>query len=347
LAANAAPQPSNQSGSAPAQSPTWLKVPGVLLSFGVAIIAYFLGRSVPLVGGPVFGILLGLAITTVRRPGPGFKPGVQFSGKLLLQAAIVLMGFGLSLSQVVQTGSESLVVMLSTLATALVGAFVLGKLLGVSSNLTALVGAGTGICGASAIAAVAPVVQAEEREVAYAISTVFAFNIVAVFLFPFLGHVLGFSQKAFGLWAGTAINDTSSVVAAAYSFGPEAGAYATVVKLARASMIVPISLGIAAWRSYRSGISSAVKWTKIVPWFVLYFLLAALIRSSGLLPALAVKWLPEAGKFLIIVALSAVGLNADLKSIARTGWRPLALGALLWVVVAATSVIMQRLVGQV
>lgn len=333
--------------SSAAKSPdTPSRLPGFALSLGLAVIAYYLGKLVPIIGGPVFGILLGLAISSFYALPKVLKPGLQFSSKQVLQGAIILMGFGMSLSQVLQTGSESLAVMLSTLAVCLVGAWLLGRALGVSSNLTVLVGAGTGICGASAIAAVAPVVKAEEREVAYAISTVFAFNVVAVVLFPALGHLLGFSQKAFGLWAGTAINDTSSVVAASFAYGADAGAYATIVKMARASMIIPITLGLAAFKTFTSEVKTQVKWTKLVPWFIVYFLVASMIRSAGLVPALGVKWLPEAGKFLIIVALAAVGLGSDIKSIARTGWRPLALGALLWVLVATTSVVVQRIVGQ-
>lgn len=322
------------------------KLPGLGLSLTVALAAYLLGNLVPLVGGPVFGILLGLLISSVRKPGATFKPGLQMAGKQVLQLAIILMGFGLSIGQVVKTGSDSLAVMLTTMAVCLGGALLLGRLFGVNFNLTALVGAGTGICGASAIAAVSPVVQAEESEVAYALSTVFAFNIVAVLLFPALGHLLGFSQQAFGLWAGTAINDTSSVVAAAYAYGKEAGDYATIVKLARSTMIIPIVLGLSAVMTMRVKNKASVKWTKLIPWFILWFLGAALLRSVGVVPDAAAKFLPQAAKFLIIVALAAVGLNSDIKAVARTGWRPLALGATLWVLVAVTSVLVQQFAGQ-
>jgi uncharacterized integral membrane protein (TIGR00698 family) len=326
------------------------RLPGILLSLGVAYVAYFLGTQVPLIGGPVFAILIGLGLSSLWKAPPAYKPGLQFAAKQVLQAAIVLLGFGMSLQQVFATGRASLVVMLSTLTVCLVAAWLLGRAMGVEGNLTALVGAGTAICGASAIAAVAPVVQAEEREVAYAISTVFAFNIVAVLLFPALGHLLGFSQQAFGLWAGTAINDTSSVVAAGYAFGAEAGAYATIVKLARSIMIIPIVVGLTAIRSKKATEAqgkNTIRWTKLVPWFIVWFLLASLVVSTGLLPGALTAFLPKAGKFLIVVALAAVGLNADLKAIARTGWRPLALGAFLWVLVATTSVVVQRLIGQI
>lgn len=324
------------------------RLPGLGLSLGVAVVADVLGLQLPIVGGPVFAILLGLVLSLFWKAPPACIPGLQFASKYLLQTAIVLLGFGMSFGQVFVTGRESLAVMLSTLAVCLLGAWLLGGAMGVETNLTALIGAGTGICGASAIAAVAPVVRAEEREVAYSISTVFAFNIVAVLLFPGLGHLLGFSQEAFGLWAGTAINDTSSVVAAAYAYGADAGAYATVVKLARSIMIIPIVLGLTAIRSLKANQGNAtVTWTKLVPWFILWFLLASVVVSTGLLPAPLPRWLPQAGKFLIVVALAAVGLSADVKAIARTGWRPLALGAILWVMVAVTSVLVQRLLGQV
>lgn len=324
------------------------RLPGLGLSLGVAAIAYLLGLQFPLVGGPVFAILIGLVVSSSGKPAAALKPGLQFASKQLLQVAIVLLGFGMSLRQVFVTGQESLAVMLSTLLVCLLAAWLLGRVLRVEPNLIALVGAGTAICGASAIAAVAPVVRAEEREVAYAISTIFAFNIAAVLIFPALGHMLGFSQQAFGLWAGTAVNDTSSVVATAYAFGADAGAYATVVKLARSIMIIPIVVGLSALLSLRAAQERRrVKWTRLVPWFIVWFLAAALAVSAGLVPAVLTQWLPLLGRFLIIVALGAVGLNADMGAIAQTGWRPLALGAILWVLVAATSVAVQLLAGQI
>jgi len=328
-------------------SPTPSRLPGLGLSAALAAVAYYFGQLLPVIGGPVFAILLGLLVASVRKPGAGFKPGLQLASKQVLQLAIILMGFGMSLGQVFETGQESLLVMLTTLLVCLSAAWLIGRALGVSANLIALVGAGTGICGASAIAAVAPVVKAEEREVAYSISTIFAFNIVAVLLFPAIGHLIGFSQQAFGLWAGTAINDTSSVVAAAYAYGLEAGSYATVVKLARSIMIIPIVFGLSAIRLRASGQGAGVKLSKLIPWFIVWFLAAALLVSLGLVPDQLTTWLPKVGKFLIVVALAAVGLSADLRAIARTGWRPLALGAILWVLVATTSLIAQWLMGQI
>lgn len=338
-------------GSEGAESPSvdgWKQhVPGIALSLVVATAAYFLGRLFPLVGGPVFGILLGIAIVSIRKLPSAFDPGIRFSGKKLLQLAIVLLGFGLSLGKVWRTGSESLVVMLSTLAVCLLGAVVLGRVMGVGTSLTTLIGAGTGICGASAIAAVAPVIQADDVDVAYSISAVFLFNILAVLIFPAAGRALGMSQVAFGLWAGTAINDTSSVVAAAFSYGPVAGTTATVVKLARTMMIIPMVAGIAAWRSWRLRAHDAgISWRSVMPWFIVWFLAASAIASLGVLPASVTGALTQTGKFLIIVALSAIGLSVDIHRFVRAGWRPLAMGAMLWAMVAFTSLFVQSIAGK-
>ncbi|MGE5674597.1 MAG: YeiH family protein [Mycobacterium leprae] len=323
---------------------------GLILTFALATAAAFLGNWFPVIGGPVFGILLGMLVKSSGKVSPTFKPGIAFSSKQLLQTSIVLLGFTLSLRQIWSTGTSSLTVMLTTLAAALIGAWLLGRALGVSGDLTAMIGCGTGICGGSAIAAVSSVLGAEEQEVAYSISTIFAFNVVAVLLFPILGHLFGMSQHAFGLWAGTAVNDTSSVVAAAVSYGKEAGDYATVVKLTRTTMIIPITFAIAAWRTVkaqRSGSGATkVNLRKIIPWFVLWFLVASLINTAGFVPGIFKLAAGTTAKFLIVVALTAVGLSADFKQMAKTGLKPMLLGFLLWMIVAGTSLIMQHATGQ-
>ena len=225
---------------------------GLALTSSVALTAWLLAHVVPLLGAPVLAIVLGLAISVVRRPPPAATPGIVFSSSVLLQVAIVLLGTGLGLGQLLRVGGRSLPVMLGTLAVALVGAAVVGRLLAVSSRLRALIGVGTGICGASAIAAISGIVEATGTEISYAISTIFVFNIAAVILFPPLGRLFHLSQHGFGLWAGTAVNDTSSVVAAAYAFGHAAGAQAVVVKLTRTTLIVPIALGLSALRSHEA-----------------------------------------------------------------------------------------------
>ena len=315
--------------------------PGLAWTSSVALAAWLLAHVVPLLGAPVLAIVLGLAISVVRRPPPGATAGIVFSSSRLLQVAIVLLGTGLGLGQLLRVGGRSLPVMLGTLAVALVGAAVVGRLLSVSPRLRALIGVGTGICGASAIAAVSGIVGATGTEISYAISTIFVFNVAAVLLFPPLGHLFHLSQHGFGLWAGTAVNDTSSVVAAAYAFGHAAGAQAVVVKLTRTTLIVPIALGLAL-RS-RGGTGRP---RRLLPRFLVLFVLASALMTAGLIPTGAHRPLSDAAFGLITVALAGVGLSSDLGRMRETGIRPLLLGAILWVSVASVSLLLQALTAQ-
>jgi uncharacterized integral membrane protein (TIGR00698 family) len=312
---------------------------GLAWTGATALVAWLLAHVVPLLGPPVLALLLGLGLSVVRRPPRGARAGIAFSSSVLLQLAIVLLGTTLALGHVLRVGARSLPVMLGTLAVALVGAAVLGRALRVSPRLRTLVGVGTGICGASAIAAVSRIIEASEGEIAYAISTIFLFNIVAVVLFPPLGRAFGLSQHGFGLWAGTAVNDTSSVVAAAYAFGHSAGAQAVVVKLTRTTLIVPIALGLSALGANRRP-------GRLLPPFLVLFVLASLVDTAGLIGADARRVLADVALGLITVALAGIGLAADVGRMRRTGPRPLVLGALLWLAVASVSLALQALTGQ-
>jgi uncharacterized integral membrane protein (TIGR00698 family) len=333
----------------------WLKSYGygVLLSFVIALISTYLGKQFPIIGGAVFGIIIGIAINnTVGKPKKSLN-GVTFTSKKILQWAIIVLGAGLSLTQVWKTGLSSFSVMIFTLSTAFLAAYGFGKLMGIPSNLKALIGVGTAICGGSAIAAISPIIEAEEMEIAYSISTIFLFNIIAVLIFPPLGHLLGFSDNAFGLWAGTAINDTSSVVAAGYAFSNAAGTYATIVKLTRTTMIIPISLIFSVLISIQKKkdakdtgkVNYSLK--KIFPWFILWFLVASLLNTLGLFDATAIKYINTLGKFMIVMALSAVGLSADFKKMLKTGIKPMILGLIVWFTVAIVSLIVQLITNQV
>lgn len=311
---------------------------GLLLSAGIALAAYVLGGAVPIVGGPVFGIVLGVLAASIRAPSALFMPGIRFAGKYLLQASIVLLGGTLQLEEVWHGGLRSLPVMLGTLAITLVAAYIFGKILGIERDLRRLLGVGTAICGGSAIAALSSVIEVDQRDVAYAISTVFLFNVAAVLTFPWIGHALNLSQLAFGLWAGTAINDTSSVVAAGFAYGHLAGTQAVIVKLTRTTLIVPIVLfyaGKRIWSARSRG--ESVKWIAIVPWFILWFVLAAVANSSGIVPHAAHAAITQAALALIVIALSAVGLSTDVAAIRAAGARPLALGLILWILIALSS----------
>jgi uncharacterized integral membrane protein (TIGR00698 family) len=307
-----------------------------------------LGKQLPLIGGPVIGIVLGILVRNTVAPGGTYTPGIQFAGKQVLQWSIIALGFGLSLDQVAKTGLESLSVTLVTMTVAFLTAWLLGRALKVQDKLKILIGVGTAICGGSAIAAVTPIIKPDEHDTAFAISTIFLFNLVAVLLFPLLGHVLHLSDMGFGLWAGTAINDTSSVVAAGYSFSKQAGDYATIVKLTRATLIIPICLILAfatAWKQKKQG-ATDFSLARIFPWFILWFLVASGVRTAGLVPVAIQPALHVAAEFLIIVALTAIGLSANLRKMASTGARPILLGLGVWAAVAVSSLVVQLVIGQ-
>ena len=326
---------------------------GIILSAAVAAVAYILGRIFPIVGGPVFGILLGMIINnTVGKPESSVA-GIRFTGKKVLQWSIILLGAGLSMNQVAKAGMTSFFVMIFTLSAAFITAYVAGYFLKIPFKLKSLIGTGTAICGGSAIAALSPVIDADEHEISFSISTVFLFNIAAVFIFPAAGHVFGFSNEGFGLWAGTAINDTSSVVAAAYSFSKEAGDYATVVKLARTLLIVPICLVYALVFYFSQKRTSAasnqtVRYSliKIFPWFVLGFLFMSMLRSMEIIPVSIADVIAEGGKIAIILALSAIGLNADFRRMFKTGIKPVILGLIVWAAVTFSSLAVQFVSGK-
>lgn len=315
-------------------------LPGLVATLAVAAVAEPLGTLVPLVGAPVFAIALGAAAAALLGERPALQPGVAFASRTVLQGAIVVLGLSLSLTRVAAVGGASLPVMLGSLAAALLVAAVAGRLLRIGPVLRTLVGVGTGVCGASAIAAVSGVVEAADMEIAYAVSTIFAFNVVAVVLFPLLGHLLGLSSHAYGLWAGTAVNDTSSVVAAAYAYGHAAGAYAVIVKLTRTTMIIPIVLVLAGLRLRRTGERSSRSLRRVVPWFLLWFVLAAAVNSMGLIGPSLGHDASRLGVALITVALAGVGLSTRFASLRSTGARPLLLGALVWASVATSSLLL-------
>jgi uncharacterized integral membrane protein (TIGR00698 family) len=312
--------------------------PGFLLCLLIASAAYALGRAFPIVGGPVFGIVLGVAVALARKPYGILSAGIKFSSKQILQLSIVLLGLNLQLQEVIGGGLRSLPVMLGTLVLVLSAAYVVGKALGLQCDLRRLLGVGTAICGGSAIAALSSVIDVSEADVAYAISTVFLFNVAAVLTFPVIGHLLHLSQQAFGLWAGTAINDTSSVVAAGFVYGHAAGAQAVIVKLTRTTLIIPIVLFYAVnrlWRARSSRERANVR--AVVPWFILWFVGAAVLNTAGTVPQRFHAPIAQAALLLIIVALSGVGLSTDPKAIRAAGVRPLLLGFVLWVLIAVSS----------
>lgn len=319
---------------------------GIIVCLLLAIPAWFTGKQFPIIGGPVFGILLGMIFAPYI--SPKMMEGVRFTSKKILQLSIILLGFEMNMSHIFKVGGQSLQVMLFTLTASFFVAYAVGKMLRINYNTTILIGVGTSICGGSAIAATAPTIGANDDEVAHAISTIFLFNVLAVFIFPPIGKLLGLSDLGFGMWAGTAINDTSSVVAAASAWSNAVGndaalSYATVVKLTRTLMIVPITLALSFLTVYKSKQSNHnFSFVKVFPWFIIGFLVAAIINSTGLFPPEASHFLGQSGKFFIIMAMVAIGLNTHLKKLIANGVKPILLGLACWFAVAFVSILVQK-----
>lgn len=336
---------------------------GVLFCLIVAVPAWLLGKRFEVVGGPVFAILIGmvLALAVPARAGEPLQRGVKFTSKKILQYAVILLGFGLNLAQIAQVGATSLPIIVSTITTSLVVAFVLCRALKIPGKISTLIGVGSSICGGSAIAATAPVIDADDEEIAQAISVIFLFNVIAALVFPTLGGMLGLTNEGFGLFAGTAVNDTSSVTAAAAAWdGMHPGANtldaATIVKLTRTLAIIPITLVLAFWQmrlarraaSAGEGAGEAAgtfDLKKIFPFFILFFVLASVVTTVFALPAAVTAPIKELSKFFIVMAMAAIGFNTNIVKLVRTGGKPILMGLACWVAIACVSLGMQHVLG--
>lgn len=333
--------------------------PGLLLCLALAIPSWFLGRLLPVIGGPVFAILFGMILSMLLKKRDRYQAGIAFTSKKILQYAVILLGFGLNLSEIAKVGARSLPIICATITTSLVVAFLLHKWLRVPNNISVLVGVGSSICGGSAIAATAPVVGADDEEIAQSISVIFLFNILAALLFPSFGGLLGMSNEGFGLFAGTAINDTSSVTAAASTWDTLHGTngavleYATIVKLTRTLAIIPITLVLAVYRTWQAkrggnATSGSFDIKKIFPFFILFFVLASVITtvcSVAGVDASVFQPFKELSKFFIILAMAAIGLNTNLVKLVKSGGKPIFMGACCWVAITGVSLLMQHVQG--
>ena len=332
------------------------KIPGILVCLLIAVPAWLLGRQFPVVGGPVIAILAGMIIASFWAPKDSMNKGIKFTSKYILQTAVVLLGFGLDMGVILQTGKQSLPIIVCTISTSLIVAFVLMKLLKAPANTATLIGVGSSICGGSAIAATAPVIGAGDDEVAQSISVIFFFNVLAAIIFPILGHTLGFdttSGEAFGIFAGTAVNDTSSVTAAAatwdnmWSLGTATLDKAVTVKLTRTLAIIPITLVLAAWNARKADTKSEkFSLKRAFPLFILLFVIASLITTAGSSLGVAASIfapLKSLSKFFIVMAMAAIGLGSNMVKLIKTGAKPLVLGASCWICITLMSLLMQHL----
>jgi uncharacterized integral membrane protein (TIGR00698 family) len=336
-------------------------IPGILICLAIAVPSWFLGKLFPVIGGAVIAIIAGMIIALFWNDKGKAQDGIKFTSKMILQAAVVLLGFGMNLGVVVKTGQQSLPIIICTITTSLFIAWILHKALKVKGNTAILVGVGSSICGGSAIAATAPVVDADDDEVAQSISVIFFFNVLAALIFPTLGKLIGFdttSGEAFGIFAGTAVNDTSSVTAAAstwdsmWNLGSQTLDKAVTVKLTRTLAIIPITLVLSLIQTKKAKQkgeeTQGFSLKRAFPMFILYFIIASLITTIALHFGANQKIftpLKELSKFFIVMAMGAIGLNSNVIKLVKTGGKPLLIGACCWIGITAVSLIMQHFMG--
>ncbi len=343
---------------------------GMALCLVIAIPSALSGAAFPVIGGPVIAILAGMVIALFIKDRSGLQSGIAFTSKKVLQYAVILLGFGLNLSVIMETGRQSLPIIISTIAASLAISFILYKAMRMPAKISTLIGVGSSICGGSAIAAAATVIDADDEEVAQSISVIFFFNVLAAIIFPTLGaQVLHFAPaaEAFGIFAGTAVNDTSSVTAAAstwdsmFSLGSATLDTAVTVKLTRTLAIIPVTLVLALWRAHteKGAESGGFSFKNVFPFFILYFIGASIITTvfqyfiaSGAIAGSAAAFIAgffsamkQISKFFIVMAMAAIGLNTDVVKLVKTGGRPLIMGCCCWICISCTSLLVQHLTG--
>lgn len=334
-------------------------MPGIALSMAIAFLALWLESLLPIhvVGASVIAMFIGMTLNYFLKNIDIFNSGAKFTSKKILKFAIILLGLSLNINTIFNVGKMSLVVMVFTLLTCFGGGYFIGKALGLNWKLSNLISAGTGICGGSAIAAIAPTIDAEDNDVAYALSATFLFDMAMILLFPIMGRALGMSNEAFGLWAGTAVNDTSSVVATGYSFSEAAGDFATMVKLTRTLSIIPtvlvfafVNLRLKRKEACVNGnsdgeIKANFSIKKIFPWFIVGFVAMSAVASIFTIPAEIVSSTKTVSKFLMVAALSAIGLNTSFASMKKSGIRPMVHGFIISALVVVVALVVEIAMG--
>ena len=332
---------------------------GILVCLAIAIPSWLLGKMFPVIGGAVIAIIAGMIVTMFWDNKGKAEPGIKWTSRVILQTAVVLLGFGMNLGVIFQTGKQSLPIIICTITTSLIIAWILQKALKVPANTSILVGVGSSICGGSAIAAAAPVIGADDDEIAQSIAVIFFFNVLAAIFFPILGKAIGFDTvngEPFGIFAGTAINDTSSVTAAAstwdsmWNLGNETLNNAVTVKLTRTLAIIPITLVLSLIHAKSASVNGekagnfSIK--RAFPMFILYFIIAAIITTACMSMGISADVfapLKELSKFFIIMAMAAIGLNSNVVKLIKSGGKPLLLGASCWIGITIVSLTMQHI----
>ena len=336
-------------------------IPGVALSVGVAALACFIESLLPihLIGSAVIAMFIGMVLNHFLKGRTVFAPGLKLTSKKILKLAIILLGLSLNITTILHVGKLSLIVMVFTLLTCFGGGHFIGKALGLNWKLSNLISAGTGICGGSAIAAIAPTIDAEDVDVAYALSATFLFDMAMIVLFPIMGRAIAMSDEAFGIWAGTAVNDTSSVVATGYAFSEGAGDFATMVKLTRTLAIIPtvltfalVQMGIKRKEARASGankkeIKANFSFTKVFPWFILGFLAMSIVATIFPIPGEVVSTTKTISKFLMVCALAAIGVSTSFKDMKKAGIKPMVHGFIISALVVVVALLVEMAMGLV
>lgn len=332
---------------------------GILLCLTIAIPSWIIGKQLEIIGGAVIAIIAGMIVTLFIRNKASLENGIKFTSKKILQWAVILLGFGLNLNVILKTGRQSLPIIICTISTSLIIAYILHNVMHIQGKISTLVGVGSSVCGGSAIAATAPVIDADDEEVAQAISVIFFFNVLAAILFPAFGKLIGFdttSGEAFGIFAGTAVNDTSSVTAAAatwdsmWNLGAATLDKAVTVKLTRTLAIIPITLVLAFIRTRKEKNTSGnkINLKQIFPFFILYFIAASVITTIAVnlgVPGSFFIPFKELSKFFIVLAMAAIGLNTNIVKLVKTGGKPILMGLCCWIGITGVSLIIQHFIG--
>lgn len=339
----------------------WIKKnsPGILLCLAIAIPSWFIGTAFPIIGGAVIAILAGMVLTLIIKNKGVLDSGIKFTSKKVLQWAVILLGFGMDLNVVLETGKQSLPIIICTIGISLIMAFLINKFIKMPAKVATLIGVGSSICGGSAIAATAPVIDADEEEVAQSISVIFLFNVLAALLFPSFGQLIGFdttSGEAFGIFAGTAVNDMSSVTATAstwdgmFNLGTATLDKAVTVKMTRTLAIIPITLVLAFARAKKQKSNNAGKINikKIFPFFILFFIGASIITTIAVSCGVSADLfdpLKTLSKFLIVMAMAAIGMNTNIVKLVKSEAKPIFLGFCCWVSITGVSLLLQHVMG--
>lgn len=328
-------------------------LPGLALAVVIAAVSRFIEGLLPihLIGASVIALFIGMFL---NKPVSRYKPfseGLQFTSKKLLKFAIILLGASLSIGTILKIGKMSLTVMVFTLLTCFGGGYIIGKMLGLNWKLSNLISAGTGICGGSAIAAIAPVIDADDSDIAYAMSATFIFDMAMILLFPVMGAKMGLSDVAYGLWAGTAVNDTSSVVAAGYAYSEAAGDFATMVKLTRTLSIIPTVIAFSLVNTHLkrkadpSASGTKIKLLNILPWFITGFVALAIINSFGIIPDVVSTVSKDISKFMMVAALAAIGLKTSFGDMKKSGIMPMLHGFIISALVVIVAITVEYFMG--